>query len=166
MDPCRRHAQGQCGRHSKAHRGEHRSAVCSRRSELDQERRAGGEQRTGLRYSGCLRVLIRPETARTAEEFKLGRLSVLLVRMNADLAMGQTLLKNTGSGNLFTLFGEPDVVIEPTEDGLLTVEIRGVDVFDPTTGEVRAKGTEDSSVWMVDTAYDEESFFVRHCYFT
>jgi adenine-specific DNA-methyltransferase len=107
-----------------------------------------------------------PETARTAEEFRLGRLSVLLVRMNADLAMGQTLLKNTGSGNLFTLFGEPDVVIEPTEDGLLTVKIRGVDVFDPTTGEVRAKGTEDISVWMVDTAYDEESFFVRHCYFT
>ena len=90
---------------------------------------------------------------------------VLLVRMNSDLAMGDVLLKKTGSGNLFTVFGEPDVAISGTADGVV-VEIKGVDVYNPTTGEIRSSGTGDIALWMIDTDYDEESFFVRHCYFT
>lgn len=84
--------------------------------------------------------------------------------MNADLAMGDAVLKKTGSANLFTVFGEPDVEISTTEAGLV-VEIRGVDVYNPTTGEIRSNGTDEIALWMVDTAYNEESFFVRHCYF-
>ena len=97
-------------------------------------------------------------------ERRLGRLPVLIVRMNADLAMGEALLKKTGSGNLFTVFGEPDVRIEETPDGMV-VEILGVDVYNPTTGEIRSSDTDDIALWMVDTDYDAESFFVRHCYF-
>jgi len=79
--------------------------------------------------------------------------------------MGDTLLKSTGAGNLFTVFDEPDVEI--TKDGRdLVVAIRGVDVYDPTTGAVRASSTDDIALWLVDTAYDGESFFVRHAYFT
>jgi adenine-specific DNA-methyltransferase len=85
--------------------------------------------------------------------------------MNADLAMGEALLKKTGSGNLFTVFGEPDVLVKDVE-GQLVVEIRGVDVYNPTTGEVRSSDTDDIAMWMLDTEYDDESFFVRHCYFT
>ncbi|MFF2199692.1 site-specific DNA-methyltransferase [Streptomyces sp. NPDC058145] len=107
-----------------------------------------------------------PDAQRTAEEFKIGSLPVLTVRMNSDLAMGGSLLKNTGSGNLFTLFGEPDVDINHSDEGMLTVSVRGVDVYDPTTGEVRSRNTEGIALWMIDTAYNEESFFVRHCYFT
>src|SRR6266508_1398512 len=92
-------------------------------------------------------------------------LPVLLVRMNPDLAMGDGLLKKTGAGNLFTVFGEPDVNIEVTPDGLV-VEINGVDVFDPTTGEVRSSDPSEIAMWMIDTAYNEGSFFVRHCYFS
>lgn len=98
-------------------------------------------------------------------ERQIGKLPVLLVRMNPDLAMGDGLLKKTGAGNLFTVFGEPDVVIEDTAEGLV-VEIRGVDVYNPTTGEIRSSDPEEIALWMVDTAYNEESFFVRHCYFT
>jgi adenine-specific DNA-methyltransferase len=100
-----------------------------------------------------------------AEERKLGRLRVLLVRMNPDLAMGADLLKKTGAGNLFMVFGEPDVDIRRTDDGVI-VEIRGVDVYDPTTGQVRSSTTDDIACWFVDTNYDEESFFVREAYFT
>jgi adenine-specific DNA-methyltransferase len=100
------------------------------------------------------------------EERKLGRLPVLLVRMNPDLAMGDELLKKTGAGNLFMVFGEPDLEIERDEDGKLVVELRGVDVYDPTTGVVRSNTTDDVACWMIDTAYDGESFFVRHAYFT
>jgi adenine-specific DNA-methyltransferase len=99
------------------------------------------------------------------EERRQGRLPILLVRMNSDLAMGDVLLKKTGSANLFMVFGEPDVAIERTADGIV-VEIRGVDVYNPTTGEIRSSGTGDIALWMIDTDYDEESFFVRHCYFT
>jgi adenine-specific DNA-methyltransferase len=95
---------------------------------------------------------------------KLGRIPVLMVRMNADLLMGED-LKKTGAGNLFTVFGEPDIAWGETEDGIV-VDLRGVDVYDPTTGEVRSNSTDQIALWMIDTDYDEESFFVRHCYFT
>jgi adenine-specific DNA-methyltransferase len=95
---------------------------------------------------------------------KLGRIPVLMVRMNADLLMGEELRK-TGAGNLFTVFGEPDIAWHETEDGIV-VDLKGVDVYDPTTGEVRSNSTDQIALWMIDTDYDEESFFVRHCYFT
>ena len=101
-----------------------------------------------------------------AEERRLGRLRVLLARMNPDLAMGGDLLKKTGAGNLFMVFGEPDVEIRTQSDGELEVEIRGVDVYDPTTGEVRSGSTDDIACWFIDTNYNGESFFVRHAYFT
>ncbi|MEI2421491.1 site-specific DNA-methyltransferase, partial [Arthrospira platensis SPKY2] len=74
-------------------------------------------------------------------------------------------LKTTGKGNLFVVFGEPDIEVRPAADGQLEVEIKGVDVFDPSTGEVRADDVDGIALWMVDTAYDGESFFVRHAYF-
>ena len=98
-------------------------------------------------------------------EQQYGRLPVLLVRVNPDLAMGDALLKATGAGNLFTVFGEPDITLDRTAEGLV-VEIRGLDVYDPTTGTVRSSTTDDIACWFIDTDYDEESFFVRHAYFT
>jgi adenine-specific DNA-methyltransferase len=91
---------------------------------------------------------------------------VLLVRMNPDLSMGEELLKQTGTGNLFTVFGEPDVQIARCEDGRVEVEVRGVDVYDPTTGEIRSDDTDAIACWFIDTNYNGESFFVRDAYFT
>ena len=99
------------------------------------------------------------------EERRLGRLRVLLARMNPDLAMGGDLLKKTGAGNLFMVFGEPDVDIRRV-DGELEVAVQGVDVYDPTTGEVRSGSTDDIACWFIDSNYNGESFFVRHAYFT
>lgn len=91
---------------------------------------------------------------------------VLPTRMNQDLTMGDELLKKTGAGNLFMVFGEPDITINKLKDGKLTAEIRGLDIYDPTTGEVRASSTDDIACWFIDTDYNGESFFVRHAYFT
>lgn len=102
--------------------------------------------------------------ASVAAERQLGKVPVLLVRMNADLVMGEE-LKKTGAGNLFTVFGEPDIEII-SEGEELRVILGGVDVYDPNTGEVRSNDTDQIALWMVDTAYNGESFFVRHCYFT
>lgn len=101
------------------------------------------------------------------EEVKrYGNLTVLPTKMNPDLAMSDDLLKKTGSGNLFMVFGEPDVSINRQEDGTIVVEIHGVDVYDPTTGQVRNASTDDIACWFIDTHYNGESFFVRHAYFT
>lgn len=107
---------------------------------------------------------VHDQTAELTKEIKFGKLNVLPVRMNPDLAMGDELLKKTGSGNLFTVFGEPDVKID-TKGGKVTVTVRGVDVFDPSTGAVRTGDTDDIACWFIDTDYDGQSFFVRHAYF-
>jgi adenine-specific DNA-methyltransferase len=102
--------------------------------------------------------------AHTTEFSKLGRIPVLKARMNADLHMAED-LKNTGKGNLFVIFGEPDITLLPEKDGKLRVKVNGVDVFHPQTGEVRSDGAEGIACWFIDTDYNEESFFVRHAYF-
>ncbi|MBI2312395.1 MAG: site-specific DNA-methyltransferase [Betaproteobacteria bacterium] len=102
--------------------------------------------------------------AHATEFSKLGRIPVLKARMNADLHMADD-LKNTGKGNLFVIFGEPDITILPEKDGKLRVKVNGVDVFHPQTGEVRSDGPEGIACWFIDTDYNEESFFVRHAYF-
>ena len=100
-----------------------------------------------------------------ASEFnKLGRIPVLKARMNADLHMAGD-LKNTGKGNLFVIFGEPDIDILDADDDQIKVKINGVDVFHPNTGEIRSDDTGDIACWFVDTDYNEESFFARHAYF-
>ena len=101
--------------------------------------------------------------AHATEFSKLGRLPILKARMNADLHMADD-LKNTGKGNLFVIFGEPDIEIQE-EGGKIRVKVLGVDVFHPSTGEVRSDGPDGIACWFIDSAYDEESFFVRQAYF-
>ncbi|MDF0595044.1 site-specific DNA-methyltransferase [Psychromarinibacter halotolerans] len=100
--------------------------------------------------------------AHTAEFQKLGRITILQARMNADLHMAGDL--KAGGGNLFVVFGEPD--IEIVEDGdRLRVRLLGVDIFRPATGEVSSSDPDEIACWFIDTDYDEQSFFVRHAYF-
>ena len=102
--------------------------------------------------------------AHTTEFESLGRVPVLKARMNADLHMASE-LRNTGSGNLFVIFGEPDIDVLDAGDGQVQVRVNGVDVFHPNTGEVRSDGPEGIACWFIDTDYNQESFFVRHAYF-
>jgi adenine-specific DNA-methyltransferase len=102
--------------------------------------------------------------AHTTDFDKLGSIPVLKARMNADLHMAKD-LKNTGKGNLFVIFGEPDIEVKETAGGQVQVKLHGVDVFDPSTGEVRSDGADGIACWFIDTDYNEESFFVRHAYF-
>jgi adenine-specific DNA-methyltransferase len=102
--------------------------------------------------------------ARASDFQTLGRIPILKARMNADLHMAGE-LKNTGKGNLFVVFGEPDIEIIETKDSRIVVKINGVDVFHPSTGEVKSDGADGIACWFIDTEYNEESFFVRHAYF-
>lgn len=102
--------------------------------------------------------------AQAADLNRLGPLAILKARMNPDLHMAED-LKNTGKGNLFVVFGEPDVEILDAPGGEIKVKVHGVDVFDPSTGEIRSDDVKGIAAWFIDTDYDEESFFVRHAYF-
>ena len=104
--------------------------------------------------------------AHASELTKLGPLPILKARMNPDLHMAED-LKNTGKGNLFVVFGEPDLVVEPVpgEPDHVRIRILGVDVFDPQTGDIRSGDTKSIAAWFIDTDYNEESFYVRHAYF-
>jgi adenine-specific DNA-methyltransferase len=101
---------------------------------------------------------------RAQETKSVGSLPVVFARMNADLILGDD-LKKTGSGNLFTVFGQPDIEIRTTEDGILQADIRGIDVYDPTTAELRSDSPDEIACWFIDTDYNGESFFIRHAYF-
>ena len=107
--------------------------------------------------------------AHAAAFAKLGRIPILKARMNADLHMAGD-LKNTGKGNLFVIFGDPDIDILPVAgnsggEDRIRGKINGVDVFHPNTGEVRSDGADGIACWFVDTDYNEESFLVRHACF-
>jgi len=102
--------------------------------------------------------------AQSTEFDKLGPLPVLKARMNADLHM-QPDLKDSGKGNLFVIFGEPDIEILDASGNQIQVKINGVDVYDPSTGEVRSDEPATIACWFIDTDYSGESFFVRQAYF-
>ena len=102
--------------------------------------------------------------AHSADFTRLGNIPVLKARMNADLHMAND-LKNTGAGNLFVIFGEPDIEIQPLDNQQIQVKLNGVDVFRAQSGEVESSGADGIACWFIDTDYNEESFFVRHAYF-
>lgn len=102
----------------------------------------------------------------TEESKKYGRLPILVTRINPDLMLDDALLKKTSAANLFVVFGEPDLAIERLDDGQYTVTLNGLDIYDPTTGEIRSSTTDDIAAWFIDTHYNEEHFYVRHAYFT
>ena len=102
--------------------------------------------------------------AHASELARLGPMPILKAKINPDLHMAGE-LKNTGKGNLFIVFGEPDVEIEALPGDQIQVRVKGVDVFDPNTGDIRSGDTKSIAAWFIDTDYDEESFFVRHAYF-
>ena len=98
------------------------------------------------------------------EEMRMGGLTILPIKMSHELMVRE--LKNTGEGNLFMVFGEPDVEIVKGEDGMISVKLLGVDVYDPKKGLVHSDTSDDIACWFIDTAYTGEAFFVRHAYFT
>ena len=102
--------------------------------------------------------------ALSTELNNLGPIPILKAKMNADLHMGEE-LANNGKGNLFVIFGEPDIEVLPERNGQIKVKLNGVDVYKPQTGEVTSDGPDDVACWFIDTDYNEESFFVRHAYF-
>ena len=161
--------------------------VCAEGTYLESHTASGAEKRAGIFIGPEFGTISRPDLvdavreaadanfdvliacafnydAHASELNKLGRVPVLKARMNADLHMAGD-LKNTGTGNLFVIFGEPDIDILNADEGQIQVKVNGVDVFHPNTGEIRSDSADGIACWFIDTDYNGESFFVRHAYF-
>ncbi len=132
----------------------------------DQIKEAAKEAVQGLGYDLLLICGFSFDPGVSEESKRYGKLQVLITKMNPDLMLGEELLKKTGSGNLFMVFGEPDITINKVDNDKIKVELHGLDIYDPTTGEIRSSSTKDIACWFIDTDYNGESFFVRHAYFT
>ena len=156
-------------------------------SESSDDLKAGVEKRAAIFIGPEFGTVSRPDLAKAARESaeagfdvlvacafnyeahasefnRMGSIPILKARMNADLHMADD-LKNTGKGNLFVIFGEPDIDLLDANEGQLQVKVNGVDVFHPNTGEIRSDGADGIACWFIDTDYNEESFFLRHAYF-
>ena len=161
--------------------------VCAEGTYIEGESRYGTEKRAGIFVGPEFGTVSRPDLVEAAREAadadfdvliacafnydahasdfnSVGRVPILKARMNADLHMAAD-LKNTGKGNLFVIFGEPDIDILDADDGMIQVKINGVDVFHPNSGEIRSDNADGIACWFVDTDYNQESFFVRQAYF-
>ena len=161
--------------------------VCAEGIYIEGDSDYGAEKRAGIFIGPEFGTVSRPDLVQAAREAadadfdvliacafnyeahstdfdRLGRVPILKARMNADLHMADD-LKNTGKGNLFVIFGEPDIDILDAEDGQIQVKVNGVDVFHPNTGEIRSDNADGIACWFIDTDYSEESFFVRQAYF-
>ena len=132
----------------------------------DQIKEAAKEAVQGISYDLLIVCGFAFDPGVSEESKRYGKLQVLVTKMNPDLLLGDEVLKKTGSGNLFMVFGEPDIEVKHLNDGRITVELNGLDIYDPTTGEIRSSSVNDIACWFIDTNYNGESFFVRHAYFT
>jgi adenine-specific DNA-methyltransferase len=101
--------------------------------------------------------------AHSTELNRLAAMPIIKAKMNPDLHMAEDLRRDKNA-NLFMVIGEPDIQVHDHGEEI-SVQIFGMDVFVPATGEIRHGNTKDVAAWFIDTDYNEESFFVRHAYF-
>jgi len=95
---------------------------------------------------------------------KAEKIEVHLSQINPDLLMSD-LLKTTRASQLFSVFGLPDIQIAKAEDGKLKVELMGVDIYDPNTGETIHESGKKVAAWFLDTDYDGMVFHICQAFF-
>lgn len=120
--------------------------------------------RTAVRGDFKKLVLVAFHFEPDAKNERRGKLEIVLVRANRDLTIGE--LKSGKEDNAFVLIGEPDVQSIEHPDGMWVVTIKGYNVYDPGSGNVRSGcRAADIDCWMLDTNYDGKSFFARRIHF-
>jgi adenine-specific DNA-methyltransferase len=105
-----------------------------------------------------------PEAQALIQKAPIAGLRVHFASIAPDVLVGD-LLKTTRASQIFTVFGQPDVHVEKQKDGTYRVELRGVDIYDPLTGEVHSSRGEDVAAWFLDTDYDGKTFHICQAFF-
>ncbi len=105
-----------------------------------------------------------PEAQALIQKAPVAGLQVHFANIAPDVLVGD-LLKTTRASQIFTVFGQPDVRVQKQTDGTYVVELRGVDIYDPLTGEVHSTRGEDVAAWFLDTDYDGKTFHICQAFF-
>jgi adenine-specific DNA-methyltransferase len=105
-----------------------------------------------------------PEAQALIQKVPVAGLQVHFANVAPDVLVGD-LLKTTRASQIFTVFGQPDVRVDKRGDGTYRVELRGVDIYDPLTGEVQSTRGEDVAAWFLDTDYDGKTFHICQAFF-
>lgn len=122
---------------------------------------------------------IDPEAQAIIQKAPVPGMTILFANVSPDVML-KDLLKTTKSTPIFTVFGEPDIVIVSKEnakdwqkeyeipqlkDGEYCVILRGIDVYDPNTGTVEHVSGDDVAAWFLDTDYNGMSFRICQAFF-
>jgi adenine-specific DNA-methyltransferase len=105
-----------------------------------------------------------PEAQALIQKLPVAEIQVHFANVTPDVLVGD-LLKTTRASQIFTVFGQPDVRVRPQRDGTYRVELLGVDIYDPVTGEVHSTRGEDVAAWFLDTDYDGKTFHICQAFF-
>ncbi|MEJ5229961.1 MAG: hypothetical protein WHT65_08150, partial [Pseudothermotoga sp.] len=105
-----------------------------------------------------------PEAQAFIQKVPILGLQVHLANIAPDVLVGD-LLKTTRASQVFTVFGQPDIAVHSQKDGTFFVELRGVDIYDPLTGEVHSVSGKDVAAWFLDTDYDGKTFHICQAFF-
>ena len=105
-----------------------------------------------------------PEAQALIQRVPVAGLQVHFANIAPDVLVGD-LLKTTRASQIFTVFGQPDASVTLKEDGTFVVELRGVDIYDPLTGEVHSVSGKEVAAWFLDTDYDGKTFHICQAFF-
>lgn len=94
-----------------------------------------------------------------------GTFQVTRARIGEDL-LQEGLLKKDKKAASFVTIGEPEIgLLRDEKAGTVTVEVRGLDIWDPINNRLAARSVEDIAYWMLDDDYDGSNFLVRQVFF-
>lgn len=100
----------------------------------------------------------------STQTMSMGKFEVTKARIHDDLLQEGLKKKPAKSAASFVTIGEPD--IDLTKNGKeVTVEIKGLDIYDPIKDEVKPRNVHDIAYWMVDDDYDGSNFVVKQVFF-
>jgi adenine-specific DNA-methyltransferase len=100
----------------------------------------------------------------STQTMSMGKFEVTKVRIHDDLLQEGLKKRPAKSAASFVTIGEPDIALR--KDGkTVSVEIQGLDIYDPIKDEVKARNLHDIAYWMVDDDYDGSNFVVKQVFF-
>ena len=100
-----------------------------------------------------------------AQTTSAGTFQVTRARIGEDL-LQEGLLKKDKKAASFVTIGEPEIgLLRDAAAGTATVEVQGLDIWDPINNRLAARSVEDIAYWMLDDDYDGSNFLVRQVFF-
>ncbi|MFM0141267.1 site-specific DNA-methyltransferase [Paraburkholderia sp. RL18-085-BIA-A] len=87
-----------------------------------------------------------------------------LAHIRPDVNMG-SLLKDAPNAQLFTVFGSPRVQLGKNADGMFTVTLEGVDIYNPVENTLNATNVDKVAAWFVDSDFDGRTFCITQAFF-